>query len=133
MSFITKIVNALKNIFSPKVKPIDVKELIEKPKKVEPTIQKEVAEPAEVVPENAEVLAQIRKLESERSEVEAERKRVQEAIKKLDEDYAKGIITAQQRDREFGAFLRKAVNLRRRLSEIDHELAELRRKLEVAA
>lgn len=137
MSFLSKIIAFIKGIFSPKVKPIDASKLIEKPKLVpKPEVAKKEEVPA---PEAAPVavdetlLSHLKQLEAEKAEIEKERMRIKEALRKLDEDYANGILTAQQRDREFGALLRKGVNLRRKLAEIEQQLVELRRQIQSAA
>jgi len=145
------LLDAIKRLFKPKVKPISVDELLakrmkEKTKKA-PAVQPvtERAPEAEVVypppgetstetasTEPATTVAVVEEKSKERVELEKKREElikrreeIKKEIAKLDEKYANGEITAQQRDREYGKLLREAVRIRREISEIEMHLSEL--------
>ena len=142
----------IKRLFKPKVKPISVDELLakrmkEKAKKsstVQPVTErapeaevvypppgetsKEVAQPVEPTKTVAVVETKSKEyteLEKKREELIKRREAIKKEIAKLDERYANGEITAQQRDREYGKLLREAVRIRREISEIEVHLSEL--------
>ena len=145
------LLDSIKKLFKPKVKPISVDELLEKRMKekakkssgVQPVTER--APEAEVVypppsessaeaasVESAKAVAVVEEKSKERIELEKKREElikrreeIKKEIAKLDEKYANGEITAQQRDREYGKLLREAVRIRREISEIEMHLSEL--------
>jgi len=145
------LLDAIKRLFKPKVKPISVDELLAKRMKekakrspaVQPVTERApeaevvypppgetpteavTAESAKAVAVSEEKSKERIELERKREELMKRREEIKKEIAKLDEKYANGEITAQQRDREYGKLLREAVRIRREISEIEVHLSEL--------
>lgn len=115
-----RLINAIKSIFSPKVKPLSTTEIlkkIQKPKKVSEAKQK--------------LLNQLKELEAEREAYQYEQESVQERIKIIDDKFLKGEINSKERLKEFRRLLKTAVKLRKKLDSLDVVIRKTKAQLQI--